>query len=339
MGAGDHHGHLAGAPAAARAGPRRAREPARDRTAVPVGRAAERYRAPTDAAARSRCALAGPRSRSSRSARRCRSRRTRRRQAGAAARPPRSPARSTPRWRRTSYSALTAGAGHARAGRAAASPRTPGTDDEAGRSTRSADGGVPTSSRRAAAPPCRRRWPSSRSGPAFGTLVHAVFEVADLTAADLPAELTAHCAEQLRRDPVPGRRPRRAGRRAAARSPHTPLGPLAAGCGWPTSPRPTGWPSWTSSCPLAGGDRAVRRTAERRRSATSPRCCAGTCRRRPAARATPIGAGRPGAGRAAAARLPHRQHRRRAAAARPAVRGRRLQDQLARPDRSGRPSR
>ena len=65
-------------------------------------------------------------------------------------------------------------------------------------------------------------------GAAFGTLVHAVLEVADLTAPDLPAELAAHCAEQLGRGPVPGVDPDAL---AAALLPvaHTPLGPLAGG--------------------------------------------------------------------------------------------------------------
>jgi exodeoxyribonuclease V beta subunit len=65
-------------------------------------------------------------------------------------------------------------------------------------------------------------------GAGFGTLVHGIFEAADLTAADLPGELTVHAREQLVHHPVPGVE---AEQLAAALLPaaHTPLGPLAGG--------------------------------------------------------------------------------------------------------------
>jgi len=127
------------------------------------------------------------------------------------------------RWRRTSYSALTAGAGAHGAGAhgfgVGSEPEDTGTDDEL--EIVAAEPEVP-----AAGPPSPLA--AFPLGAAFGTLVHAVLEVADLTAPDLPAELATHCAEQLGRGPVPGVDPDAL---AAALLPvaHTPLGPLTGG--------------------------------------------------------------------------------------------------------------
>jgi exodeoxyribonuclease V beta subunit len=122
-------------------------------------------------------------------------------------------------WRRTSYSALTASAGHGPG--VGSEPEATGIDDEAAVELppgSGPDGVTPLPSPMADLP----------LGAGFGTLVHGVFEAADLTAPDLPGELTAHVREQLVHHPVPGVE---AEHLAAALLPaaHTPLGPLAGG--------------------------------------------------------------------------------------------------------------
>ena len=171
-------------------------------------------------------------------------------------------------WRRTSYSALTAGAGHASSG-VGSEPEAPGTDDEAPiELATQSSAGVP-----AAVPSPMAELPV---GTGFGTLVHAIFEAADLTAAQLPAELTARAAEELARNPVPGLEASTLGRgaRAVGAHPARPAGRRAAR--WPTSARATGSRSSTSSCrspvaraPVPGSCSAIWR-----------RCCAATSRRR-----------------------------------------------------------
>jgi exodeoxyribonuclease V beta subunit len=134
-------------------------------------------------------------------------------------------------WRRTSYSALTAGAGHAASG-VTSEPEAPGLQDEPEPDPPDGESGIPTrrvgrfdtasSGSEHASPgrapgaatfePGRDPAPAALPSPlaglppgtAFGTLVHAVLEVADLTAPDLTGELTAHCAEQLVHHPLPG---------------------------------------------------------------------------------------------------------------------------------------
>ena len=165
-------------------------------------------------------------------------------------------------------------------------------------------------------------------GTAFGTLVHAVLEVADLTAPDLTGELTARCAEQLAHHPLPGVAADALAEALAPVAAHPARPARATACGWPTSPPPTGSPSWTSSCPSAAATGPCRATA---RSARSPRCCArhlpaddplaalprrpGLARRSPTSRcaATSPAASTPSCGCPA-----------------PPLRRRRLQDQLAR---------
>ncbi|WP_308283024.1 UvrD-helicase domain-containing protein [Pseudonocardia nigra] len=122
-------------------------------------------------------------------------------------------------WRRTSYSALTAGAGHGAPG-VASEPEEAGTDDEAPVEVTpaAADGLVAMPSPMADLP----------VGAGFGTLVHAVFEAADLTAPDLAGELIGHAREQLARHPTAGVEPA-ALAAALLPSARTPLGPLAGG--------------------------------------------------------------------------------------------------------------
>ncbi|WP_308257732.1 UvrD-helicase domain-containing protein [Pseudonocardia lacus] len=132
-------------------------------------------------------------------------------------------------WRRTSYTALTA-AGHGAHGapHAGSEPEERVTDDEGSALDTDADlvaAGAATLDAADALPSPMADLPL---GAAFGTLVHAVFETADLTAADLPGELLAHCRDQLARHPTGGLR---AEELAAALEPvaRTPLGPLAGG--------------------------------------------------------------------------------------------------------------
>ena len=149
--------------------------------------------------------------------------------------------------------------------------------------------------------------------------------------ADLRAELLRCVHAELDRHPTPAVDPD-ALADALVPVARTPLGPLAADRSLRRSrARRTGSRSSTSSC----RSRAATPPARTSGSATSSRCCAATCH--PAIRSPPTRTGSHRFG-PAAARLPHRQHRRRAAPARSrAVRGRRLQDELARADRARRP--
>ncbi|GAA1333172.1 UvrD-helicase domain-containing protein [Pseudonocardia xinjiangensis] len=128
-------------------------------------------------------------------------------------------------WRRTSYSALTATAGHGPG--VGSEPEEPGTDDEG-----DIEDGVGLDADPAGDALPGGVVPSPMAelpvGAGFGTLVHAIFEAAGLTAADLPAELAVHAHEQLARHPAPGvdADALAAAARPAAR---TPLGPLAGG--------------------------------------------------------------------------------------------------------------
>ncbi len=155
-------------------------------------------------------------------------------------------------WRRTSYSALTATAGHhalAPGTLVDSEPEEPGTDDESdiepapGLSAGGGPGAVPS--------------PMAELplGTGFGTLVHAVFETADLTAPDLLAELTVQCAEQLVAHPVPGldAATLAAGLLPAAR---TPLGPLAGGLSLAGFAPRDRLAELSFELPLVGGDRA-----------------------------------------------------------------------------------
>ena len=147
-------------------------------------------------------------------------------------------------------------------------------------------------------------------GAAFGTLVHAVLETADPTA-DSAAELRRAVRTALAhpRRPSTPRRSRTRWRRS--------LAPRSA-----RSPRPAAsrlapadqLAELDFELPLAGGDAADPGRGARGTSATSSRCCAGTCP--PTTRSPPTRTCSPRFSSPAAARLPHRQHRRRAAPAR-----------------------
>jgi exodeoxyribonuclease V beta subunit len=97
-------------------------------------------------------------------------------------------------------------------------------------------------------------------GTAFGTLVHAVLEVADLTAADLAGELTTRCAEQLVHHPLPGVA---AHTLAAALAPValTPLGPIADGVRLADVAPADRLSELEFELPLGGGDRPTSTTA------------------------------------------------------------------------------
>ena len=133
-------------------------------------------------------------------------------------------------WVRTSYSGLTAGLhDEPSAPGVSSESEQPGTVDEPvlepGTPALPAGGGtVDLSSPMAALP----------KGAAFGTLVHGVLEHTDFAAPDLRDRLVEQCdlAGSQRYAGIP------AGALADALLPSllTPLGPLAGGRGWPTSP-------------------------------------------------------------------------------------------------------
>ena len=191
------------------------------------------------------------------------------------------------RWRRTSYTALTAGAGHGGPPGVASEPESAGTVDEpdlpvepdvgvgaarrdgadpapaADRSgTGSAGAGSPGTSTPGAGSPAGdpAATPSPMAalptGAAFGTLVHAVLEVADLAAADLDGELRTRCADGLTMHPAPGLD---AGALAAALRPVvlTPLGPVAGGRRLVDVARADRLAELEFELPLGGGDRAA----------------------------------------------------------------------------------
>ncbi|WP_232665380.1 UvrD-helicase domain-containing protein [Pseudonocardia sp. TRM90224] len=149
-------------------------------------------------------------------------------------------------WRRTSYSALTAGAGHHGSG-----PNGSGNEPEDAGSTDE----VPVELE--PVPSTGSGMPSPMAdlpvGAAFGTLVHAVFEAADLTVPDLGGELLARCREQFVRFPVLGVD---AATLAAALEPvaRTPLGPLAGGLRLADIAPRDRLAELDFEMPLAGGD-------------------------------------------------------------------------------------
>jgi exodeoxyribonuclease V beta subunit len=187
-------------------------------------------------------------------------------------------------WRRTSYSALTAGEHGAPAG-VVTEPEVRGKDDEGpepGTDDGLVDGALPnapsatgtvrtsTSSAAPAAVDPALAVPSPTAvdpalavpspmadlpvGAGFGTLVHAVFETADLTAADLRAELLDRVHAELDRHPTPAVDPDAL---ADALLPvvRTPLGPLAAGNSLADLAPADRLAELDFELPLAGGDR------------------------------------------------------------------------------------
>ncbi|HYH30289.1 MAG TPA: PD-(D/E)XK nuclease family protein, partial [Pseudonocardia sp.] len=146
-------------------------------------------------------------------------------------------------WRRTSYSALTAAAHDAHRPGVGSEAEETGVDDE-----------VPVElSVAAAVPAVPSPMAEQPVGAGFGTLVHAVFEAADLTAPDLLAELTAHAQAQLEHHPTPGVE---ADELAAALLPsaRTPLGPLADGLRLADIAPHDRLAELDFELPLAGGD-------------------------------------------------------------------------------------
>ena len=121
-------------------------------------------------------------------------------------------------------------------------------------------------------------------GAAFGTLVHAVFETADLTAADLRAELLRCVHAELARHPAPAVDPD-ALADALVPVARTPLGPLAAGRSLTDLAPSDRLAELDFELPLAGGDTPGADV----RLATSSRCCAATCQ--PAIRSRPTRTG------------------------------------------------
>jgi exodeoxyribonuclease V beta subunit len=148
-------------------------------------------------------------------------------------------------WRRTSYSALTAGV-HDAAPSIGSEPEMPEKDDE-----------PPTTVATAAAKELHdvvSPMAALPGGTAFGTLVHAVLERVDTTAADLPVEVEAHVRAQLNRV---GPAELDAAQLSAALLPalETPLGPIAAGRALRDIAAADRLAELDFELPLRGGDR------------------------------------------------------------------------------------
>ncbi len=151
-------------------------------------------------------------------------------------------------WRRSSYTALTAGV-HDTGPVVGSEPEVAEKDDEPGVPATDADPGELRD--------VRSPMDALPGGAAFGTLVHAVLESADPTAADLPGELAAHAAVQLARF---GPADLDAATLTDALLPalRTPLGPLAderSLAGFGPADRLV---ELEFELPLAGGDRPLR---------------------------------------------------------------------------------
>ncbi len=173
-------------------------------------------------------------------------------------------------WRRTSYSALTAGVHGGPAG-VVTEPEVREKDDEG--PAPDGDDGFDD----ATAAPGSAAAPGTGSGPVpggtdddpalavpspmaelpvgtgFGTLVHAVFETADLTAPDLGAELSRRVRTELDRHPTPAVDPD-ALADALVPVARTPLGPLAAGAALADLATSDRLAELDFELPLAGGD-------------------------------------------------------------------------------------
>lgn len=153
------------------------------------------------------------------------------------------------RWRRTSYSALTAEAHAAVAERhgVGSEPESAERDDEAM---------APVTVTAPATPVEAVQSPMADlpTGAAFGTLVHAVLDAADPAVPDLLTELTERAREQLARRPAAGLD---AETLAAALLPslQTPLGPLADGRRLADVAPSDRLSEIDFELPLAGGDR------------------------------------------------------------------------------------
>jgi exodeoxyribonuclease V beta subunit len=172
-------------------------------------------------------------------------------------------------WRRTSYTAITAGIHRAAPGPVVTSEaESPGLDDEPDLGAVPAafepeDLGLPgvgadVPSRTPVAEEEARRlvsmWSELPSGPAFGTAVHAVLETVDFSAADLGGALL----EAVNQSGVWGLGPDQDGAsrlvQALAAAVETPLGPLAGGRRLRDVPRQDRLDELRFELPLAGGD-------------------------------------------------------------------------------------
>jgi exodeoxyribonuclease V beta subunit len=165
-------------------------------------------------------------------------------------------------WRRTSYSALTAAA-HGPPTGVMAEPEVREKDDEGQAPDEGADGPIVldavmtggTAVAAVADPGLAVPSPMADLpvGTGFGTLVHAVFESADLTAPDLRAELLRCVRAELDRHPTPAVDPD-ALAEALVPVARTPLGPLAGDrCLADIAPRDQ-LAELDFELPLAGGD-------------------------------------------------------------------------------------
>ncbi len=141
------------------------------------------------------------------------------------------------RWRRTSYSAIVAGASHA--GPGLSEPEADLHDDEP------ADDDAAPEPAAAGSP-----WDAVPGGRRLGTLVHEALEEVDYAAADLDAELDGALAD------APGldAEARDALRAGLARAIATPLGPLAAGRALRDLAQVDRLDELTFELPLVGGD-------------------------------------------------------------------------------------
>ena len=151
-------------------------------------------------------------------------------------------------WRRTSYSGLIRAAAETHVVGVTSEPELVGTDDEA-------VGPVPVAAADPAADPLPSPMADQPASAAFGSLVHAVLEHADPTAADLRGELLGHVVEHARywgHDGAPEEL-------AEALVPlhDTPLGPLMPGLTLRDLPLAERLRELDFEIPLAGGDHSV----------------------------------------------------------------------------------
>ncbi|WP_407319349.1 UvrD-helicase domain-containing protein [Isoptericola halotolerans] len=175
-------------------------------------------------------------------------------------------------WRRSSYTALTAGAHHGPAGHGFAAGGPAGVSAAAGVTSEPEDVGVgvedepteraddvlPVGTPDGPAAGAGADLPSPMSGlPAgatFGTLVHEILEHVDTAAPDLDAELLAHCTRASAASRLPDADPARLAAALAVVA-RTPLGPLAAGATLADVHPRDRLAELEFELPLAGGDR------------------------------------------------------------------------------------
>jgi exodeoxyribonuclease V beta subunit len=154
-----------------------------------------------------------------------------------------------PRWRRTSYTAITSGAHEARV--ASEAEETAVADEALPTSRRSAPAGAdPDEVRLRATPSLLAAMPG---GAAVGTFLHHVIQGADFAAVDLEGELRSSLGE------AGARQPAEIGDRAIAVSAlraaiETPLGPLVGGLRLRDIARPDRLDELGFELPLVGGD-------------------------------------------------------------------------------------